>query len=188
MFYLRNFYGENALAKGDWTLGGVKLDLSKVKTPVYVQSSKEDHIAPYRSVYRGARLFGGPVTFTMAGSGHIAGVINAPVAKKYQHWTNDTCPAPSRVDGRRAVEHPGSWWPHWRPGWQEQVRRPGPGPRSRQGQAEAARGRAWQLRAGALGHLIVDHDDRRTMFAQNSPGLRWSFPPCSRSAAARPWE
>lgn len=113
MFYLRNFYKDNALAAGDLTLGGVKLDLSKVKTPVYVQSSKDDHIAPYRSVYRGARAFGGPVTFTMAGSGHIAGVINHPDAKKYQHWTNDGLPG--SVEGwiSGAQEHPGSWWPHW---------------------------------------------------------------------------
>lgn len=113
MFYLRNFYKDNALATGDLTLGGVKLDLSKVKTPIYVQSSKDDHIAPYRSVYRGARAFGGPVTFTMAGSGHIAGVINHPDAKKYQHWTNDTLPG--AVEGwiSGAQEHPGSWWPHW---------------------------------------------------------------------------
>ncbi len=113
MFYLRRFYGDNALAKGELELGGVKLDLSKVKTPVYVQSSKEDHIAPARSVYKGARLFGGPTTFTLAGSGHIAGVINAPVAKKYQHWTNPQLPATLEAWQADAVEHPGSWWPHW---------------------------------------------------------------------------
>jgi polyhydroxyalkanoate synthase len=113
MFYLRNFYKDNALALGDLTLGGVKLDLSKVKTPIYVQSSKDDHIAPYRSVYRGARAFGGPVTFTMAGSGHIAGVINHPDAKKYQHWTNDSLPGSAEAWISGAQEHPGSWWPHW---------------------------------------------------------------------------
>jgi polyhydroxyalkanoate synthase len=113
LFYLRKFYMENALAKGELTLDNVKLDLAKVKTPIYVQSSKEDHIAPARSVYRGAKLFGGPVTFTLAGSGHIAGVINAPVAKKYQHWTNSDLPASVEqwMDG--ASETPGSWWPHW---------------------------------------------------------------------------
>ena len=73
-----------------------------MKTPIYVQSSREDHIAPARSVYKGARLFGGPATFTLAGSGHIAGVINAPVANKYQHWTNDALPADARgMAGRR---------------------------------------------------------------------------------------
>ncbi len=113
LFYLRKFYMENALAKGELTLDNVKLDLAKVKTPIYVQSSKEDHIAPARSVYRGAKLFGGPVTFTLAGSGHIAGVINAPVAKKYQHWTNSDLPASVEQWMEGAVETPGSWWPHW---------------------------------------------------------------------------
>jgi poly[(R)-3-hydroxyalkanoate] polymerase subunit PhaC len=112
-FYLRRFYGQNAMAKGDLELDGVQIDLSKVKVPVYVQSSKEDHIAPARSVYRGAKLFGGPVTFTMAGSGHIAGVINAPAANKYQHWTNDKLPETLDEWQGGAVEHPGSWWPHW---------------------------------------------------------------------------
>jgi polyhydroxyalkanoate synthase len=111
--YLRRFYGENALAKAELEMGGVRLDLGRVRTPVYIQSSKEDHIAPARSVYRGARLFGGPVTFIMAGSGHIAGVINAPVAKKYQYWTNDALPATVEDWQGAAVEHPGSWWPHW---------------------------------------------------------------------------
>ncbi|MFZ5721896.1 MAG: class I poly(R)-hydroxyalkanoic acid synthase [Pseudomonadota bacterium] len=113
LFYLRNFYGANAMAKGELELDGVKIDLSKVKVPIYVQSSKEDHIAPARSVYKGARLFGGPVTFTMAGSGHIAGVINAPAANKYQHWTNDKLPPTLEEWQAGAVEHPGSWWPHW---------------------------------------------------------------------------
>ncbi len=113
MFYLRNFYKDNALTSGALTLGGEKLDLSKVGIPIYVQSSKDDHIAPYRSIYRGARAFGGPVTFTMAGSGHIAGVINHPDAKKYQHWTNDTLPGSVEAWISGAEEHPGSWWPHW---------------------------------------------------------------------------
>ena len=113
LFYLRKFYGENALAKGELELDGVKLDLGKVKTPVYIQSSKEDHIAPVGSVYKGARLFGGSVTFTLAGSGHIAGVINAPAARKYQHWTCDKLPATLPEWQADAKETPGSWWPHW---------------------------------------------------------------------------
>ena len=113
MYYLRKFYGENALAKGELVLDNVQLDLSKVKTPIYVQSSKEDHIAPARSVYKGAKLFGGPVNFTLAGSGHIAGVINAPVAQKYQHWTNDKLPAALDEWQADAKETAGSWWPHW---------------------------------------------------------------------------
>jgi polyhydroxyalkanoate synthase len=111
--YLRNFYVANAFAKGELVIDGIKLDPRAIRTPVYVQSAKEDHIAPARSVYRGAKLFGGPATFTLAGSGHIAGVINAPVANKYQYWTNDALP-PTFEDWKAgSVEHPGSWWPHW---------------------------------------------------------------------------
>jgi polyhydroxyalkanoate synthase len=113
LFYLRRFYGDNALAKGELVMDGVKLNLGDVKIPVYVQSSKEDHIAPARSVYKGAKLFGGPVTFTMAGSGHIAGVINAPAANKYQHWTNSALPTSLEEWQAGAVETAGSWWPHW---------------------------------------------------------------------------
>ena len=113
LFYLREFYQQNRLAKGEMELGGVKLDLSKVKTPIYAQSSKEDHIAPAASVFRGLKLFGGPKTYIMAGSGHIAGVINHPAAKKYQYWTNPES-APTLGDWTAgAVEHPGSWWPNW---------------------------------------------------------------------------
>jgi polyhydroxyalkanoate synthase len=112
--YLRDFYRDNRLAKGELTLGGVLLDLGAVKTPVFVQSSREDHIAPLRSVYKGAGLFGGDVRFILAGSGHIAGVINPPAAKKYQHWTNSALP-PSVEDWQAgAQEHVGSWWPSWR--------------------------------------------------------------------------
>jgi polyhydroxyalkanoate synthase len=113
MSYLDDFYKSNRLSKGELVLDGVKLDLKSVKTPIYVQSSKEDHIAPLRSVYRGAKLFGGPVTFTLSGSGHIAGVINHPDAKKYQHWTNADLPATVEEWQAGAEEHPGSWWPHW---------------------------------------------------------------------------
>jgi polyhydroxyalkanoate synthase len=113
LYYLRKFYQENALARGQLTLAGEPLDLAKVKTPIYIQSSKEDHIAPARSVYKGARLFGGETTFTLAGSGHIAGVINAPAANKYQHWINPEL-APTLDEWMAgAVQHPGSWWPHW---------------------------------------------------------------------------
>jgi polyhydroxyalkanoate synthase len=132
--YLRKFYGENALAKGELVLDNVRLDLGQVKTPIYVQSSKEDHIAPYRSVYKGARLFGGPVNFMMAGSGHIAGVINHPDAKKYQHWTNPELPATVEEWMAGATEHPGSWWPDWmtwlktRSGGQIPARDPAKGP------------------------------------------------------------
>jgi polyhydroxyalkanoate synthase len=134
MFYLRNFYKDNRLARGELEVDGVRLDLTKVKTPVFIQSSREDHIAPYRSVYKGARLFGGDVTFIMAGSGHIAGVINHPSAKKYQHWTNQALPATPEEWQAGAEEHAGSWWPRWlewlqpRSGKQVKARRPEDGP------------------------------------------------------------
>jgi poly[(R)-3-hydroxyalkanoate] polymerase subunit PhaC len=113
LFYLREFYKNNALAKGEMTLGGEKLDLSKVTIPVYLQSAKEDHIAPFRSVYKSTRLFKGPIRFIIAGSGHIAGVINPPAAKKYQYWTNDKLPKTIEEWQAGAKEHSGSWWPDW---------------------------------------------------------------------------
>jgi polyhydroxyalkanoate synthase len=111
--YLRDFYKSNKLATGALQIGGLTLDLKTVKTPVYVQAARDDHIAPMKSVYRGARLFGGPVTFTLAGSGHIAGVVNAPIAGKYQHWLNPALPDTLEAWMADAIEHKGSWWPHW---------------------------------------------------------------------------
>ena len=113
LFYLRECYKENNLAQGKMVLGGKTIDLSKVKVPVYLQSAKEDHIAPYRSIFKTTKLFKGPIRFILAGSGHIAGVINAPVAKKYQYWTNDKIPATVEKWMEGAKEHPGSWWPDW---------------------------------------------------------------------------
>ncbi len=111
--YLRECYQKNALAKGEMTLAGVRLDLGRIKVPVYVQSAKEDHIAPAVSVFKGARLFGGPKRFIVAGSGHIAGVINPPAAKKYQYWTNESDAATLEEWRAGATEHAGSWWPDW---------------------------------------------------------------------------
>ncbi len=113
LFYLRECYLNNTLSKGEMVLGGEKLDLGKIKIPVYLQSSVDDHIAPYRSVYKSTRLLGGDTRFIIAGSGHIAGVINPPDAKKYQYWTNDDLPDDVEKWRAGATEHPGSWWPHW---------------------------------------------------------------------------
>ena len=115
-FYLREFYHENKLARGQMSIGGVKLDLGKVKLPIYELCAKEDHIAPAKSVFIGSRLFGGPVTYVLAGSGHIAGVINPPDKPKYQYWTNDKKAATLEAWQESATEHPGSWWPHYA-GW-----------------------------------------------------------------------
>ena len=114
MDYLRSMYGQNRLARGEFTIGGIKVDLSKVTIPLYFQASREDHIAPMNSVYRSARAFSNAaVTLTLAGSGHIAGVVNPPSAHKYQHWTNPALPATLSEWQAQAAEHPGSWWNHW---------------------------------------------------------------------------
>ena len=107
--YLRNLRGHN-----DTKPTGTRLDLSKVRLPVYELATKEDHIAPTNSVFKGAQLFGGDVEFVLAGAGHIAGVINPPDKAKYRYWT-----APDALSGtledwlKQATEHKGSWWPHW---------------------------------------------------------------------------
>jgi polyhydroxyalkanoate synthase len=111
--YLRECYRDNALAQAQMMLGGQRLDITKVKTSAFFQAAKEDHIAPAVSVYNGAKLFGGPVKFVLAGSGHIAGVINPPAAGKYQHWTNGELPATLEEWQAGAAEHVGSWWPVW---------------------------------------------------------------------------
>jgi polyhydroxyalkanoate synthase len=130
-FYLREFYHENKLARGQMSIGGVKLDLGKIKLPIYELCAKEDHIAPAKSVFIGSKLFGGPVTYVLAGSGHIAGVINPPERPKYQFWTNDKKAATLEAWLEGAQEHPGSWWPHYaewlakHSGGQVKARRPG---------------------------------------------------------------
>jgi len=112
-FYLRNCYLENNLARGRMEIAGQRLSLSEVTIPVYNLAAREDHIAPARSVFLGCRYFGGPTQFVMAGSGHIAGVVNPPSSGKYQHWTGG--PAVGDFDDwvAAATENPGSWWPHW---------------------------------------------------------------------------
>ena len=112
-FYLREFYHENRLAKGELKIGGKTLDLSKVKIPIYELATRDDHIAPADSVFLGATMFGGPVRFVLAGSGHIAGVVNPPQNKKYQYWTGKK-PKTTLEDWLdKAAEHPGSWWTDW---------------------------------------------------------------------------
>jgi polyhydroxyalkanoate synthase subunit PhaC len=113
-FYLRNMYLKNLLKQpGAIELAGVPIDLAPVSVPAYFISTIEDHIAPWRSTYAGARLLKGEVRFVLGGSGHIAGIINPPAAKKYCYWTNDELPdsAEAWLDG--AKQHPGSWWTDW---------------------------------------------------------------------------
>jgi polyhydroxyalkanoate synthase subunit PhaC len=113
-FYLRNMYIHNRLAvPGGITLDGVPVDLSKVTLPSYFISTVEDHIAPWKTTYKGARYLKGPVRFVLGGSGHIAGIVNPPAAKKYHYWTNDSL-SPTPEDWfAGATQRPGSWWQDW---------------------------------------------------------------------------
>ncbi len=112
--YLRDLYRDNRLVVADSLQAcGVPIDLHRITTPIYVQAGREDHIAPPSSVWKLMHNVAGPRTFVLAGSGHIAGVINPPSSAKYQYWVNDA-PAESLESFIAAAkEHPGSWWPHW---------------------------------------------------------------------------
>ncbi len=112
-FYLRRCYLQNDLAEGRMEFSGTQLNLSAITIPVYHLAAREDHIAPPQSVFVGAGRLGGPVTFVLAGSGHIAGVVNPPSRRRYQYWTGGTPEGSLETWLERAEEHPGSWWPHW---------------------------------------------------------------------------
>ena len=113
-FYLRNMYQKNLLAEpGGITLQKVPVDLGKIKTPTYIIATKEDHIAPWHSVYAGTQLYSGPRRFVLGASGHIAGVVNPPAAQKYGYWTNDTLPSDPENWLEGAEKHDGSWWTDW---------------------------------------------------------------------------
>ena len=116
-FYLRKMYLENKLIEpGGITLDGVALDLRKIKVPCYVISTQDDHIAPWKSTYAATQLYKGPVKFVLSASGHIAGIVNPPAAKKYNHWTTpEDKKNPKTPDAwlAAAKEHKGSWWPDW---------------------------------------------------------------------------
>jgi len=112
-FYLRNMYQENRLVKpGGISLDGVPIDLAKVRTPAFLLSTREDHIAPWRSTYAATRIYKGPVKFVLSASGHIAGVVSPP-GGKYGHWENDKNPPTPEEWLEGAAQHPGSWWPAW---------------------------------------------------------------------------
>jgi polyhydroxyalkanoate synthase len=113
-YYLRHMYIRNLLPKpGGITLNGTPIDLSRVTVPAYFASTIEDHIAPWKSTYAGAKLFTGPVRFVLGGSGHIAGIVNPPAAAKYGYWTNDALPAKPDEWLQGAGQHPNSWWSDW---------------------------------------------------------------------------
>jgi polyhydroxyalkanoate synthase len=113
-FYLRNMYMKNLLKDpGGITLAGVPIDLGKIKTPSYFVSTIEDHIAPWKSTYLGAKRFSGPVRFVLGGSGHIAGIVNPPVANKYGYWLSDTLADTADEWMESSRQQPGSWWTDW---------------------------------------------------------------------------
>ena len=112
-FYLRECYLGNKLAQGKMVLDNVRIDLKKVKVPVYNLAAREDHIAPLPSVFKVGQFLGGETKLVVSGSGHIAGVVNPPEQRKYKHWTNDA-PADNLENWlKTAKEHEGSWWPDW---------------------------------------------------------------------------
>jgi len=113
MQYLHDLYWKNDLAEGRFDVRGKPVDLGDIKIPAFVQAGRDDHICPWNSVYRTARAFGGKTQFCLAGSGHIAGVVNHPDAKKYQHWVSKELPERNDDWIAGAKEAPGSWWPEW---------------------------------------------------------------------------
>jgi len=113
-FYLHNMYERNRLKiPGGISLANVPIDLRRVSVPLYFLSTREDHIAPWRSTYAGTRLVSGPVRFILGASGHVAGVINPPSANKYGYWTREEIPARAEDWLNGADFHPGSWWTDW---------------------------------------------------------------------------
>jgi polyhydroxyalkanoate synthase len=133
-FYLRKFYVENGLmTPGTIVFDGVPIDLGRIKTPTYFLATKDDHIAPWRSSYPATKALGGPVRFVLGASGHIAGIVNPPAAKKYGYWTNAKTPADPDDWFAGATAHEGSWWPDWdkwlarRSGPKVPARQPGDG-------------------------------------------------------------
>ena len=113
-FYLRNMYQENRFKDPNGiSLAGVPIDLRKVTVPAYFLSTREDHIAPWKSTYRGTQILSGPKRFVLAASGHIAGVVNPPDGGKYGHWVGTDLPPDPESWLAGATEMAGSWWPDW---------------------------------------------------------------------------
>ena len=113
-YYLRKFYHENRLMQpGGICLKDVPIDLTRLRLPVYWVSTREDHIAPWKSTYAATQIYKGQKRFVLAGSGHIAGIVNPPVSGKYGYWTNDELPADPEQWLEAATHHDGSWWTDW---------------------------------------------------------------------------
>jgi polyhydroxyalkanoate synthase len=133
-FYLRKMYVENKLVEpGGLTLAGVPIDVSRIALPTYVLSTREDHIAPWKTTFAPTRLYKGPIRFILSLSGHVAGVVNPPSANRYGYWTNGQPQADPEAWLAAAEKHEGSWWPDWarwnrkQAGVQVAARQPGDG-------------------------------------------------------------
>ena len=112
--YIREMYVNNSLSQpGGFTCCDKPVELNKVKTPMYFLSAIEDHIAPWKTTFLGTDLVGGDVEFVLGGSGHIAGVINAPAKNKRNYWTDGEMGQGADHWLETATDHPGSWWNHW---------------------------------------------------------------------------
>ncbi len=113
-FYLRKMYRDNVLKDpGGIRMYDTPIDVSQIKTPSFFLSTREDHIAPWRATYAGAKLFAGKVKFTLAASGHTAGVVNHPDRNKYCYWSSNDLPGTPEQWLDSAKEFQGSWWPYW---------------------------------------------------------------------------
>lgn len=115
-FYLRNMYKNNLLCRPNGIkLDNTPIDIHKINIPSYFLSTKEDHIAPWKATFAGMNYLGGDKTFVLSASGHVAGVVNAPAAKKYHYWTNDNSKEANEPDTwfSHAKQNEGSWWPNW---------------------------------------------------------------------------
>jgi polyhydroxyalkanoate synthase len=113
-YYLRQMYLNNRLVQPDSLhLLGESINLSEIDVPSFFLSARQDHIAKWKTTYKGALAHGGDVRFVLSGSGHIAGVINPPYKEKYGYWTNDTLVPDADAWFENSEHHPGSWWPHW---------------------------------------------------------------------------
>jgi polyhydroxyalkanoate synthase len=111
--FLRRCYLENALARGELSVDGTRIDLGRVETPLYVLGCERDHIAPWRTAYATTQLVGGERRFVLGSSGHIAGMVNPPGNPKAAYWVREETPADPDEWLRAAERHEGSWWEDW---------------------------------------------------------------------------
>ncbi|MEX2451689.1 MAG: class I poly(R)-hydroxyalkanoic acid synthase [Rhodospirillales bacterium] len=178
-FYLREMYLANKLIEpGAIKLAGVPIDLTRIKVPVYILSTREDHIAPWKSTYAATRIYKGPVKFVLAASGHIAGVVNPPAAKKYSHWTNDKPPKDPDAWLKGAAEDAGSWWPDWDAWLKEHGEQAGPATSadasaSKGGKAKGAKGAKGSKSANGKGAKAKAGQDKAAgpkMVPARTPG------------------